>query len=50
MPDGCPPIWTVAAMDWGAAGIGAIGVFVAMLSAAVLIFGVRRIREEKLAV
>lgn len=36
--------------DWGAAGIGAIGVFVAMLSAAVLIFGVRRIREEKLAV
>jgi hypothetical protein len=36
--------------DWGAAGIGAIGVFVAMLCAAVLILGVRRIREEKLAV
>jgi len=36
--------------DWGAAGIGAIGVFVAMLCAAVLILGVRRLREEKLAV
>jgi hypothetical protein len=36
--------------DWGAAGIGAIGVFVVMLCAAVLILGVRRIREEKLAV
>ena len=36
--------------DWGAAGIGAIGVFVAMLCAAVLFLGVRRIREEKLAV
>ena len=36
--------------DWGAAGIGAIGVFVAMLCAAVLILGVRRSREEKLAV
>ena len=36
--------------DWGAAGIGAIGVFVAMLGAAVLILAVRRIREEKLAV
>ena len=36
--------------DWGAAGIGAIGVFVAMLCAAVLILAVRRIREEKLAV
>jgi hypothetical protein len=36
--------------DWGAAGIGAIGVFVAMLCAAVLFLAVRRIREEKLAV
>jgi hypothetical protein len=36
--------------DWGAAGIGALGVFVAMLCAGVLILGVRRIREEKLAV
>jgi hypothetical protein len=36
--------------DWGAAGIGAIGVFVAMLCAAVLILAVRRVREEKLAV
>jgi hypothetical protein len=39
-----------SSFDWGAAGIGAIGVFVAMLCAAVLILGVRRIREEKLAV
>jgi hypothetical protein len=36
--------------DWGAAGIGALGVFVAMLCASVLILAVRRIREEKLAV
>jgi hypothetical protein len=36
--------------DWGAAGIGALGVFVAMLGAAALFLGVRRIREEKLAV
>jgi hypothetical protein len=36
--------------DWGAAGIGALGVFVAMLCAMVLILGVRRIRQEKLAV
>ena len=36
--------------DWGAAGIGALGVFVAMLCAAALIFGVRRSRQEKLAV
>ena len=36
--------------DWGAAGIGALGVFVAMLCAAVLILGVRRSRQEKLAV
>ena len=36
--------------DWGAAGIGAIGVFVVLLCGGVLIFGVRRIREEKLAV
>ena len=36
--------------DWGAAGIGVIGVFVVLLCGGVLIFGVRRIREEKLAV
>jgi hypothetical protein len=36
--------------DWGAAGIGALGVFVARLCAAVLILGVRRVRREKLAV
>ena len=36
--------------DWGAAGIGALGVFVAMLCFAALIFGARRSRQEKLAV
>jgi hypothetical protein len=36
--------------DWGAAGIGALGVFVAMLCASVLLFGIRRVRQEKLAV
>jgi hypothetical protein len=36
--------------DWGAAGIGALGVFVAMLCASVLVFGIRRVRQEKLAV
>jgi len=45
-----PPVVRDSGFDWGAAGIGAIGVFVAMLGAAVLIFAVRRIREEKLAV
>ncbi len=45
-----PQVVRNSGFDWGAAGIGAIGVFVAMLCAAVLILGVRRIREEKLAV
>jgi hypothetical protein len=36
--------------DWGAAGIGAIGVVGLLLCAAVLIGGIRRIRQEKLAV
>jgi hypothetical protein len=45
-----PPVVRDSGFDWGAAGIGAIGVFVAMLCAAVLILAVRRIREEKLAV
>jgi len=45
-----PQVVSDSGFDWGAAGIGAIGVFVAMLCAAVLILGVRRIREEKLAV
>ena len=45
-----PQVVRNSSFDWGAAGIGAIGVFVAMLCAAVLILGVRRIREEKLAV
>jgi hypothetical protein len=45
-----PQVVRDSGFDWGAAGIGAIGVFVAMLCAAVLILGVRRSREEKLAV
>jgi hypothetical protein len=45
-----PQTTGASGFDWGAAGIGAIGVFVAMLCAAVLILAVRRIREEKLAV
>jgi hypothetical protein len=45
-----PQVVGKSGFDWGAAGIGAIGVFVAMLCGAVLFLGVRRIREEKLAV
>jgi hypothetical protein len=45
-----PQVVRDSGFDWGAAGIGAVGVFVAMLCAAVLILAVRRIREEKLAV
>jgi hypothetical protein len=45
-----PQVVRNSGFDWGAAGIGAIGVFVAMLCTAVLILAVRRIREEKLAV
>ena len=45
-----PQVVRDSGFDWGAAGIGAIGVFVAMLCAAVLILAVRRIRQEKLAV
>jgi hypothetical protein len=45
-----PQVVRSSGFDWGAAGIGAIGVFLAMLCAAVLILAVRRIREEKLAV
>jgi hypothetical protein len=45
-----PQVVQDSGFDWGAAGIGAIGVFGAMLCAAVLFLAVRRIREEKLAV
>ena len=45
-----PQVARDSGFDWGAAGIGAIGVFVVLLCGGVLIFGVRRIREEKLAV
>lgn len=36
--------------DWGAAGIGALGFFIIALCASVLVLGVRRMRQEKLAV
>lgn len=45
-----PQVVRNSGFDWGAAGIGAIGVFVAMLCASALVIGVRRIRQEKLAV
>jgi hypothetical protein len=45
-----PQASRASGFDWGAAGIGALGGFVALLCASVLILGVRRIREEKLAV
>jgi hypothetical protein len=45
-----PQVVRNSGFDWGAAGIGAFGVFVALLCGAVLFLGVRRIREEKLAV
>jgi len=45
-----PQVVRASSFDWGAAGIGAVGVFVVLLCGGVLIFGLRRIREEKLAV
>jgi hypothetical protein len=45
-----PQVVRDSGFDWGAAGIGALGVFVAMLCASVLVFGIRRVRQEKLAV
>lgn len=45
-----PQVVREGGFDWGAAGIGALGLFVAMLCGAALTFGVRRIRQEKLAV
>ena len=45
-----PQVVRDSGFDWGAAGIGAIGVFVVLLCGGALIFGVRRMREEKLAV
>jgi hypothetical protein len=45
-----PQLVRNSGFDWGAAGIGALGVFVAMLCASVLVFGIRRVRQEKLAV
>jgi hypothetical protein len=45
-----PQVVRDSSFDWGAAGIGAVGVFVVLLCGGVLIFGLRRIREEKLAV
>jgi hypothetical protein len=45
-----PQVTGGSTFDWGAAGIGALGAFVAMLCASALILGVRRSRQEKLAV
>ena len=45
-----PQVSRDSGFDWGAAGIGAAGVFVLMLGAAILIFGFRRMTEEKVAV
>jgi hypothetical protein len=45
-----PQVVRDSGFDWSAAGIGALGVFVAMLCASGLVFGIRRIRQEKLAV
>jgi hypothetical protein len=45
-----PQVVRDSGFDWGAAGIGALGVFVAMLCASVLVFGIRRIRQENPAV
>lgn len=45
-----PQVVRDSGFDWGAAGIGALGVFVATLFASALLFGIRRIRQEKLAV
>jgi hypothetical protein len=45
-----PQVVHGSSFDWGAAGIGAIGVFGLLLCAAVLIGAIRRIRQEKLAV
>jgi len=45
-----PQVVRDGGFDWGAAGIGALGFFVVMLCASALVFGIRRIRQEKLAV
>ncbi|MDX6399457.1 MAG: hypothetical protein QOF27_63 [Gaiellaceae bacterium] len=45
-----PQVVRGSSFDWGAASIGAIGVFGVLLCAAVLVGGIRRIREEKVAV
>jgi len=45
-----PQVTRSSGFDWSAAGIGALGGFVALLCASVLILGVRRSRQEKLAV
>jgi hypothetical protein len=45
-----PQVVRDSGFDWGAAGIGALGFFVVMLCASVLVFGIRRSRQEKLAV
>jgi hypothetical protein len=45
-----PQVTHSSGFDWGAAGIGALGVFVAISFASVLILAARRMRQEKPAV
>jgi hypothetical protein len=45
-----PQVIRDSGFDWSSAGIGALGLFGAILCGAVLILGVRHIRQEKLAV
>jgi hypothetical protein len=45
-----PQTTRASGFDWGAAGIGALGFFIVALCASVLVLGVRRMRQEKLAV
>lgn len=44
------PTTVGSSFDWGAAVIGGAGTFVVLLSAGVLALGIRKVRQEKLAV
>jgi hypothetical protein len=45
-----PTVLQSNSFDWGAAAIGGAGMVVVLLSAGLLFVGVRKLREEKLAV